>query len=319
MKHFRVPIKSCILDYSNTKNLWLTLNDCEKKFDYFRADNTNQLLFGIGVTKFVQNPVPLDYTSEDKNRDVSSLYKKIIDDKTFTGDVFLVNSESKTLKYSVKTDNIYIAFKRKSKKFIVLNKETGEIALEADDFLLGLDTPINDSILKRIENEIIQSTSISYALMDELTTIMDAHNVDSYPLFIINLSPAECYAFRIKSTLNAVSLTIDMIKNKVLKYHYEKVWKIETVLHEALVNAITYGNELDDRKLVYVFYEVGKQGLRLLIRDEGEGFDVTNFSVPVGKDALDKVSGRGIYIMKKFATAIFFNQIGNETMLFFEF
>jgi serine/threonine-protein kinase RsbW len=110
-----------------------------------------------------------------------------------------------------------------------------------------------------------------------------------------------------------------MIKNKLLQFHTEKIWQIETVLHEALVNAITYGNGLDPEKPVMMNYELGSKGLRVCISDCGPGFDIKNISVPVGAEALEKISGRGIYIMKKFSDALFYNRTGNEVVLFFQF
>lgn len=320
MKEFRVPIKASILDYSDTKNLWLTLNDHSTKFDLFRCSNNNELLLGINdSTDKVAKDQSIEYGKEHQKINIAPIFDDIANDNKFTGDIFYIDSDSGLLKSIIQSNLFVILFKKKQNRIMVLPKESSETTLDKEDFIIGFEKPIDDAVLKKIEMEIVRSSSISYALLDELITFELSHKVTITPLFIINYSTAESYSFSIRSTLNAVTVTIDMIKNKVIKYHYDKVWKIETVLHEALVNAITYGNELDDRKYVHVLYEVGEKGLRIIIKDEGSGFDVTSFSVPVGTEALDTVSGRGIYIMKKFAQAIFFNQIGNETMLFFEF
>ncbi len=76
---------------------------------------------------------------------------------------------------------------------------------------------------------------------------------------------------------------------------------------------------MDFNKFVTVKYEIGEKGLRVIIKDSGDGFDTKNISVPVGNEALEWISGRGIYIMKKFSDAMYYNEKGNEVMLFFNF
>ena len=137
------------------------------------------------------------------------------------------------------------------------------------------------------------------------------------PLFEIDFERKFSTILSIKSTLKIVNITLDLIKNKVINYNRDKAWQIETVLHEALVNSIEYGNNNDETKEIKFYYEIGNKALRVIIEDEGIGFDVNNVSVPIGKEALEKINGRGIYMMMKFSEALFYNTKGNKILLFF--
>ncbi len=119
--------------------------------------------------------------------------------------------------------------------------------------------------------------------------------------------------------MKALTTTVDMLKNKILKYNSDKLWQIETVLHEAFMNAVTHGNELEPKKKVEIFYELGKKGFKIMVKDMGIGFDVNNLFVPTSEDALDAISGRGIYLMEKLSDVLFYSPEGNKVLIFFNF
>jgi len=109
-----------------------------------------------------------------------------------------------------------------------------------------------------------------------------------------------------------------MFKNKILTYHREEYWHIETVLHEALVNAITYGSQLDYSKKIAIAYEIGSYGLRVLIQDPGEGFDVKGH-IPLSLLDKENITGRGIRLMKHLSSTLTYNKHGNALSLLFNF
>ncbi|OHD56727.1 MAG: hypothetical protein A2Y33_06450 [Spirochaetes bacterium GWF1_51_8] len=217
-------------------------------------------------------------------------------------------------------NHCWVAIKRKEKRYVVLGESGSEKhPLDFDDSFVVFDRVMKKEELDKIIPPLYSDIRISYGLLEDVSAGMKKNSVDAKVYCVVDHSANESNTITIKSSLNAVSMTIDLIKNKVLKYHYDKIWKIETVLHEALVNSITYGNELDYNKPVILSYEIGYKGIRMWIRDMGDGFDVENITVPMGNEALERISGRGIYIMKKFSEAFFFNKKGNEMLLFFEF
>jgi serine/threonine-protein kinase RsbW len=78
-------------------------------------------------------------------------------------------------------------------------------------------------------------------------------------------------------------------------------------LREAMANAIKHGNKLNPEKRVYVRIEVrpGAQ-LRLIVEDEGEGFDPEQLANPTDPQNLLRSSGRGVFYMRNFMDDVSF-------------
>lgn len=95
---------------------------------------------------------------------------------------------------------------------------------------------------------------------------------------------------------------------------------IMTCLNEAITNAIYHGNKENPAKKVYVNLEViNQKRLIFNIADEGDGFDFNNIPDPTDAQNLEKLTGRGVFIMKKLADQCIFNARGNEVELHFKF
>ena len=52
-----------------------------------------------------------------------------------------------------------------------------------------------------------------------------------------------------------------------------------------------------------------------MIRDEGEGFDVTSLPDPTDPENLVRASGRGVMLMQMFMSEVRYNDIGNEVRM----
>src|SRR5690606_5478537 len=92
-----------------------------------------------------------------------------------------------------------------------------------------------------------------------------------------------------------------------------------TCVNEAVSNAIVHGNKENPTKTVYVNIEnIDNRRLIFSISDEGEGFDFNNLPDPTAPENVEKLSGRGIFIMKKLADQCIFNSSGNEVELHFK-
>lgn len=115
--------------------------------------------------------------------------------------------------------------------------------------------------------------------------------------------------------------------------------RVGIAIHEALTNAIFHGNlELDsalrengndhhelfhDRRQkspyaerrVHVGMLVNAQRARITIRDEGPGFDRRRLPDPTDLKNVDKVSGRGIFLIRTFMDRVAFNAQGNEIVM----
>ena len=52
--------------------------------------------------------------------------------------------------------------------------------------------------------------------------------------------------------------------------------------------------------------------VRIVIQDEGEGFDPNDVPDPTLPENLDKPSGRGVMLMKAFMDDVIYNDVGNQ-------
>jgi len=64
-----------------------------------------------------------------------------------------------------------------------------------------------------------------------------------------------------------------------------------------------------------VAVEITPQMGRFVIRDQGPGFDPTSLPDPTAPENLEKVSGRGLLLMRTFMDEVHFNEVGNEVVL----
>ena len=75
-------------------------------------------------------------------------------------------------------------------------------------------------------------------------------------------------------------------------------------VRESVINAITHGNQNDDRKRVHVEFtsleDDAGPGIAIRVRDEGCGFDPASLPDCRAPENLLKSSGRGIFLMRSF-------------------
>jgi len=91
---------------------------------------------------------------------------------------------------------------------------------------------------------------------------------------------------------------------------------IGIALREAVANAIKHGNRQDPEKRVLVSF-LGDDGeLRIVVGDEGEGFDPLHLADPLAPENQLKTSGRGIFYIKTFMEDVTFSRAeGGGTLL----
>ena len=72
----------------------------------------------------------------------------------------------------------------------------------------------------------------------------------------------------------------------------------QTSFLEAVQNAIIHGNKLDERKKVKIDLIVDEDTIKVIIEDEGSGFDPNCLANPTCGDNIAKENGRGIFFIK---------------------
>ncbi len=88
-------------------------------------------------------------------------------------------------------------------------------------------------------------------------------------------------------------------------------------LTEAVNNAMVHGNKLDKAKHVNLSLEASDCEICFIVKDEGEGFDETLVPDPTLPENLDKLSGRGVFLMNSLADEVSFEENGTLVRLKF--
>lgn len=116
--------------------------------------------------------------------------------------------------------------------------------------------------------------------------------------------------------------------------------RVGVALEEALTNALFHGNlglasDLRERdaatyyglvkermrtppysdRRIHVATELGEDRAVFVVRDEGEGFDPSALPDPTDPANLERLSGRGILLMRTFMDEVAFNDVGNQVTM----
>jgi serine/threonine-protein kinase RsbW len=87
---------------------------------------------------------------------------------------------------------------------------------------------------------------------------------------------------------------------------------------EAANNAILHGNKLDENKNVNILFKWNNRQLELIVTDQGKGFNFRNVPDPTAPSNVEKVNGRGVFLMEKLSDNISFKENGRKVSLTFK-
>ena len=80
----------------------------------------------------------------------------------------------------------------------------------------------------------------------------------------------------------------------------EALFGIDMAVRESVTNAVLHGNREDESKPVQIGFHNSAAGLRITVRDRGQGFDPAGVADPTDPQNILKASGRGILFMRTF-------------------
>jgi serine/threonine-protein kinase RsbW len=86
---------------------------------------------------------------------------------------------------------------------------------------------------------------------------------------------------------------------------------------EAANNAILHGNKLDAAKDVNIIFKWDAETLELVIKDQGTGFNYKDVPDPTAPGNVEKVNGRGVFLMEKLSDKLSFKENGRKVSLTF--
>jgi len=89
--------------------------------------------------------------------------------------------------------------------------------------------------------------------------------------------------------------------------------EIQLALREALNNAVRHGSGLNPQKQIHVAYRCDtKDGLWVMVRDEGKGFDPEKVPDPTTPENLERYGGRGVYMVRQLMDKVEYRDGGRE-------
>jgi serine/threonine-protein kinase RsbW len=117
--------------------------------------------------------------------------------------------------------------------------------------------------------------------------------------------------------IRIVESFIDNVKDK-FKIDDDIYGNIMVAVTESVNNAIRHGNKLDKSKNVILTVDCEENKLKFTVEDEGPGFDYSRLPDPTAPENLDKLGGRGIFLMKHLCDEVsFFNEGRKVEMVFY--
>jgi serine/threonine-protein kinase RsbW len=87
---------------------------------------------------------------------------------------------------------------------------------------------------------------------------------------------------------------------------------IKLALEEAMINAIKHGNHLDADKTVRIEARIGPRSIRIVIEDQGCGFDRRCVPDPTAEENLERCSGRGILLIESYMNRVKWDRGGRR-------
>lgn len=92
---------------------------------------------------------------------------------------------------------------------------------------------------------------------------------------------------------------------------------IHLAVVEAVTNAIVHGNKLDENKDVYFETKKEDTKIKFIVKDEGKGFNSNKIPDPTLPENREKISGRGVFLIKNLADEVTFSEDGSTLQMVF--
>jgi serine/threonine-protein kinase RsbW len=126
-------------------------------------------------------------------------------------------------------------------------------------------------------------------------------------------------SIQIPSILENIRMIESFIDNAKEKFKLDDdiYGNIMIAVTEAVNNAIKHGNASDKTKNVSLSLSLKESMIQFLIKDEGQGFDYENLPDPTSPENLEKIGGRGIFLMKHLSDEVQFKERGKIVELSF--
>jgi serine/threonine-protein kinase RsbW len=124
---------------------------------------------------------------------------------------------------------------------------------------------------------------------------------------------------KIPSLTENIRIVESFIDNAKEKFNFNDdiYGNIIIAITESVNNAIIHGNNSDKNKNVSLSLQVNDNSLKFTIEDQGNGFNYNDLYDPTAPENLEKIGGRGIFLMKHLCDEVSFHDNGKKVELSF--
>lgn len=102
---------------------------------------------------------------------------------------------------------------------------------------------------------------------------------------------------------------------KIGEDHYGNILVAMT---EAVNNAIQHGNKFHPNKSIDISFDTVKDGISFTVKDQGEGFDFDHLPDPTDPENIEKLNGRGVFLMRHLADKVEYSDQGRTVSMDFK-
>jgi serine/threonine-protein kinase RsbW len=126
-------------------------------------------------------------------------------------------------------------------------------------------------------------------------------------------------SIQVPSIIENIRMIESFIDNAKEKFHLDDdiYGNIMIAVTEAVNNAIKHGNSGDKSKNVSLTLSLNQSLIKFIVKDEGSGFNYENLPDPTSPENLEKIGGRGIFLMKHLSDEVEFKDKGRIVELSF--
>src|ERR1044072_125629 len=121
----------------------------------------------------------------------------------------------------------------------------------------------------------------------------------------------------VPSIIENIRMIESFIDNAKERFHLDDdiYGNIMIAVTEAVNNAIKHGNASDKSKNVSLSLALDESVIKFIEKDEGGGFNYETLPAPTAPENLEKIGGRGIFLMRHLSDEVKFREEGRVVEL----
>lgn len=116
--------------------------------------------------------------------------------------------------------------------------------------------------------------------------------------------------------IRIVESFVDNAKDK-FNFSDDLYGNIMVAVTESVNNAIIHGNKSNPAKNVHLSLKIEEKVIKFFVKDEGAGFNYDELPDPTAPENLEKIGGRGIFLMKHLCDDVEFTDEGRTVEMTF--